>query len=269
VFKQAGLPTEPDEVEKRTRTWDDVFQLGVDLRKKLPKTALFADAFNDIYTAQVEQQGHGWFDGNKLLFEEKATKPLESAVQARKMGVDANIDWWGAEWHQGLKKQAFCGMMIACWMQTGLTQQDKQTVGKWRVVPPPEGHFNWGGSFLSIPSQGKNKPAAWDFVKYVCCSAQGQNTIFRSTGIFPAYKPAWKDPVYDQPVDFFGGQKTFRLWTELAENVPANVVSKYDVQAGTIISNEITKVEKNNKDPEQAMKDAETAALKQIKGITA
>ncbi|MDP9380119.1 MAG: substrate-binding domain-containing protein [Chloroflexota bacterium] len=267
VFKRADLPTEPEEVGKRVQTWEDVMQLGQDLRKKLPNTALFADAFNDIFVPIVEQKGHGWFQNNKLMFEEKGTPALQAAVEARKNKVDANIDWWGAEWNEGLKQGAFQGMMIASWMQTGLTQSNPQLIGKWRVVPPPEGNFNWGGSFLTIPAQGQNKEAAWDFVKYVCCTPEGQNAIFRSTGIFPAYKPAWKDPLYDQPVDFFGGQKTFRLWTELAQNVPANVVNPNDRQAGDVVGNEITKVEKQGKDPAQAMKDAEAAALKRIQGI--
>jgi multiple sugar transport system substrate-binding protein len=267
LFKKAGLPTDPEEVQKRVESWDDWFQLGEDLKKKTPKTSLFADAFNDVYVPMVEQQGHGWFEGNKLQFVEKAVEPLKKAQEARKRKIDADIDWWGPEWNTGLKQDAFAGMGIACWMQTGLTQSHPEHVGKWRVIKAPEGNYNWGGSFLSIPEQGKNKEAAWEFVKYVCATKEGQNAIFKATGIFPAYKPAWEDPVYDQGVDFFGGQKTFRLWAEIAEDIPGNVVHPNDRQAGDIIGNEVTKVEEQGKDPEQAMKDAEAEAMKRIRNI--
>jgi len=269
LFEKAGLPTTPEEVGARVKTWDDLFQLAADLKKKTPNTALMADAFGpDIYGAMVEQQGHGWFQENKLLFEEKATKPLQRALDFRKQGLDANIDWWGAEWSTGVKKDAFAGMGIACWMQTGLTRDQPQTIGKWRAIRAPEGDFNMGGSFLSMPESGKNKNAAWEFLKYVCCTAEGQNTIFKQRGIFPAYKPAWKDPVYDAPQDFFGGQKAFRLWLDISEGVPGNVVNPNDRQAGDILGAEITKVEKEGKDPVQAVKDAEAEALKRIQGIT-
>ncbi len=268
LFEKAGLETDPDKLHARIKTWDDWFQLGEDLRKKLPNTALVADAFQDVYNPLLEQQGHGWFDGNKLLFEEKATKPLQRAVEARKRKIDANIVWWGAEWETGLKKDAFAGMNIPCWEQTFLTRELSTYNGKWRIFKSPEGDWNSGGSFLSIPEQGKHKDAAWEFVKFSMCTAEGQNAIFKPSGIFPAFKPAWKDPIYDQPVEFFGGQKAFRLWTDIASDVPGNVVSPNDQQAGSILGDEITKVNKQGKDPAQATKDAENEAVKRIRGIT-
>jgi len=270
LFEKAKLPTAPEEVQNRVKTWDDLFQLGEDLRKATPNTALFADAIsNDVFVPMVEQQGHGWFNGNKLLFQEKALKPLQRAVEARERGIDAKIDWWGAEFNAGMKKDAFAGMGVACWMQSGLTRDQPQTVGKWRVIHAPEGDYNWGGSFLSIPEQGKNKEAAWEFVKFLCCTADGQNAIFKASGIFPAYKPAWKDPAYDQPVDFFGGQKAHRLWLDIADKVPANVVHPSDRQANDILGAELTKVKKEGKDPAQAVKDATAEATKRIRGIEA
>ncbi len=268
IFKAAGLETDPQKVQQRIKTWNDWLQLGEDLRKKNAKTALVADAFNDIFWPMVYQKGYGWFDGNRVVVQEKAVPALKKAVEARKRKIDANIDWWGPEWAQGLKQNAFAGMGTASWMQSGLLQQHPQTVGKWRVIRAPEGDFNWGGDFMAIPQQGKNKDAAWEFVKYVCCTAEGQNARLKPTGIFPAFTPAYKDPVYDQGIDFFGGQKVYRLWAEVAENVPGNPVHPSDRQASDIVGNEITKVEKNGKDPAQAMKDAEATILKQIEGVT-
>lgn len=264
LVQAAGIDPNPDKMQQRIKSWDDWFQLGEDLHTKNPNTRLIADAFTDVFTPMVEQQGHGWFNGNKVMVVEKAIKPLQRAVEARKMGVDANIDWWGAEWNAGTKRNAFAGMGVACWMQSGLTRDQPQTVGQWRVIRAPGGDYNQGGSFLCIPEQAPNKEAAWEFLKFVCCTAEGQNAIFKKAGIFPAYKPAWKDPIYDQPVDFYGGQRTYRLWTEIAQGVPSNYVNASDVQAGDIVANEITKVKKQGKDPVQAMQDAEATILRRI-----
>jgi len=264
ILGAAGFETDPEQMRQRIKTWDDWLQLGEDLKKKNPNTSLFADAFSDVFMPMVEQQGHGWFNGNKVVVVEKGTKPAQRATEARKRGIDGNIDWWGAEWNAGMKRDAIAGMGIACWEQTGLTRDQPQTVGQWRVIPAPEGGYNSGGSFLAIPQQSTNQAAAWEFVKFVCCTPAGQNTIFKAAGIFPAYKPAWNDPVYDQPVDFFGGQRAYRLWTEIAQTVPANAVNPNDRQASDIVANELTKVEKQGKDPAQAMRDAEDTILKRI-----
>lgn len=270
LLKDAGFDVDPDAMQKRIQTWDDWFQLAEDLKKKTgDKTALFADSFNDVLWPMIEQHGHGWFKNDQVLVVEKGTKPLQTALQVREQSLDANIDWWGPEWSTGTKKNAFAGMGIACWMQGGLTKEQPQTVGKWHVIRAPQGDYNWGGSFMAIPEQSKKKEAAWEFLKFVCCSADGQNAIFKNSGIFPAFKPAWDDPLYGKPVDFFGGQKTYALWTEIAADVPANLIHPADRRANDIVGNEFTKVEKLGKDPVQAMKDAEAEVLARVPNTTA
>ncbi|MEN9934225.1 MAG: hypothetical protein RLZZ387_804, partial [Chloroflexota bacterium] len=133
----------------------------------------------------------------------------------------------------------------------------------------PEGNYNWGGSFVAIPEQSKVKEQAWEFVKWATCSAEGQNVLFKQSGVFPAYKPAWQDPLYDAPVDFFGGQRTYRIWTEIADNVKAILRTPNDLQLDDIVGAELTKVLEEGKDPAQAAKDAEAEALKRVEGTTA
>jgi multiple sugar transport system substrate-binding protein len=274
LFEQLGLPTEPEKVEEligtKAHTWDDFLAFAKQMKDKSGgKISLFANAGVDIYGAVYRQQGEGYQEGNKILIEEKATRPFQLAAKARKDGIDANIDWWGADWAAGVKNNAFAGMVIAAWMQGGLARDQAQTVGKWRVIHAPEANYNWGGSFVAIPEQSKNKEQAWEFVKWACCSAEGQNTLFKATGVFPAYKPAWQDPLYDAPVDFFGGQRTYRIWTEIADNIPAILRTPNDLQLDDIVGAELTKVLKEGKDPAQATKDAEAEALKRIKDTTA
>ena len=274
LMEQLGFPTEPEKLEEmiggKAHKWDDFFAFAKQVKDKSGgKTALFADAGTDIYGAVYRQQGEGYAEGTKILIEEKAKRPFELAAKARKDALDANIAWWGAEWAAGVKDNAFAGMVIAAWMQGGLTRDQPQTVGKWRVIHAPEANYNWGGSFVAIPEQSKNKEAAWAFVKWAVASAEGQNALFKATGVFPAFKPAWQDPAYDAPVEFFGGQRVYRIWTEIADNIPAILRTPNDVQLDDIVGAELTKVLKEGKDPDQAVTDAEAEALKRIKGATA
>jgi len=274
IMEKLGLPTEPEAVQElishtKGKTWEDFFTLAQQVKEKSGgKTKLVADAATDVYGGALRQGGEGYFDGMKVMIEEKATRPAQLAADFRKQELDANIGWWGADWAAGVKNDAFAGMVIACWMQSGLSRDQPQVNGKWRVVPAPEASYNWGGSFCAIPEQTKNAEMAWDFVQWACCTAEGQNTVFKPTGIFPSYKPAWQDPFYDEPVEFFGGQRAYRMWANIADNVASIVRSPYDLQADDIVNAEVTKVLKEGKDPVQAMKDAEAAALAAIEGAT-
>ena len=274
IMEKLGLPSKPEEVEAlishtKGKKWEDFFALSQQVKEKSGgKVKMVADAATDVYGGALRQGGEGYFEGMKLMIEEKATRPAQLAADYRKQELDANIGWWGADWAAGVKNDAFAGMVIACWMQGGLTKDQPQTIGKWRVVPAPEASYNWGGSFCAIPEQSKNPEMAWDFLTWACCSAEGQNAMFTPTGVFPAYKPAWADPLYDAPQDFFGGQRTFRVWGDIADNVASISRSPYDLQADDIVNAEMAKVMKEGKDPVQAMKDAEAAAIKAIEGST-
>ncbi|HMO59744.1 MAG TPA: extracellular solute-binding protein, partial [Roseiflexaceae bacterium] len=252
-----GLPSDPEAVEELIshttgKTWSDFFAFAKQVKDASNgATSLVASAGTDIFGATYRQQGEGWQEGNKILIEEKATRSFQLASDFRTQGLDADIDWWGAEWQTGLKERAFAGMVIAAWMQGGLTRDQPDSVGQWRIVRAPEGNYNWGGSFLSIPEQSQNKEAAWEFVKWAVASAEGQNVLFKQSGVFPAYKPAWQDPLYDAPVDFFGGQRAYRIWTEIGDNIPAIPRTPNDLQLDDIVGAELTKVLEEGKDPVQ------------------
>lgn len=269
LFQAAGLETDPEKLQAQVKTWDDWFEIGKQLKAKTPNVSIMADAGNEVFTALVEQKGHGWFRDGKTVIVEKGTPALQKAVEVRKNKIDADVPWWGADWKAAMEQNTLAGMIIACWMQGGLSREHPKTAGQWRVIHAPEGDFNWGGSFLSIPEQSKKQEAAWKYVQYICCTPEGQNTIFKASGIYPAYKPAWKDPIYDQPVDFFGGQRTYRIWLDISDKVPSNLVHPNDQEAGDIVGAEVTKAMKEGKDPAQAMKDAQDTLIKQVPGISA
>jgi multiple sugar transport system substrate-binding protein len=49
------------------------------------------------------------------------------------------------------------------------------TKGKWGASNLPNGIFgSWGGSFLAIPKQAKNKKDAWEFIKYLTSTSEAQ-----------------------------------------------------------------------------------------------
>lgn len=273
IFEKLGLPTEPEKVEEifggADHKWDDFFAFAAQVKEKSAgKTFMVADAGTDIYGAAYRQLGEGYADGTKVLIKDKAVRPFQLAADFRKQALDANIAWWGADWAAGVKADAFAGMVIAAWMQGGLTRDQPQTVGKWRVVHAPEGNYNWGGSFVAIPEQSKNKEAAWKFVQWATATAEGQNVLFKQSGVFPAYKPAWQDPLYDAPVDFFGGQRVYRIWADIADNVKAILRTPNDLQLDDIVGAELTKVLKEAKDPATAVTDAHAEALKRVEGAT-
>lgn len=269
LFEAAGLESDPEKLQAQIKTWDDWLALGEKLKKATPDVALMTDAFVDVAVTMVEQQGHGWIVDDKVQFEEKSIRPLQMAIKAKELGLDLGLDWWSPEYFTAIKDNKVASIAISSWMQGVLLNNAPDTAGKWGVIRAPEGDYNRGGSFLAIPEQSKNKEAAFEFIKFAALSAEGQNAIFGPSGRFPALKTAWEDPLYNEPVEFFGGQKVFQLWKDVANNVPANVVHGSDLEANDIWNTWVGRVKKEGMDPVQAMRDAEAEAVSKIEGITA
>lgn len=272
IFNAAGLESDPDKLQTRIKSNDDWFALGGELRQKVPGTALIADAYNDVFWPAVLEQGQTWYDdAGNLVVAKKCTAALELAASAQKLKIDADIDWWTDDWNAGVKKKAFAGMNTACWEQSLLMSTNPESAGQWRVLRAPGGDYSWGGGFYAIPSQTKKAEAAWEFIKFAAASAEGQNAIMKAAGIFPAYMPAWKDPLYDAPVDFFGGQRVYKLWQEIAQNAPGYPVHPGYIETKNIVEAAVADFKKagGTGDAAKAMADAEAQVKKSVPALGA
>ena len=269
LLQEDGFDPDPAAMQERIATWDDWFAFGEEVKAKNPDRTLMADAFTDVFNVRVEQQGHGWFDGDKVVIEEKGTEPLQSAVDVRERGLDLKVDEGSPDWQATIRNNEFVGDAAACWAEGGLKREQPQTVGHWRAIRAPEGNFNLGGSFLAIPEQSEKQEAAWEFIKFLAASTEGALLGLREGGAFPSYRPAWSDPVFDEPVEFYGGQPAYRLWLDIAQEVPGKPIHPGEREASDIVNTQVGLVKQEGKDPAQAMKDAEAEVLERVDDVTA
>ena len=123
--------------------------------------------------------------------------------------------------------------------------------GKWGIFEVPEDPGqNWGGSFLAIPEQSQKKEAAWKFIEYALATKDAQNKMFAAVDYFPAYIPAFDDPLYQEADPFFGGQKTRAMWVDIAANkIKPFITTPMDAQAEQIFMSWVNKALDQNLDP--------------------
>jgi ABC-type glycerol-3-phosphate transport system substrate-binding protein len=72
----------------------------------------------------------------------------------------------------------------------------------------------------------------------------------------PCYLPAQENPFYQQPSEFFGGQKIRDIVFEAQEKTNAFYLTTDYVEASSYIANELMKAIEGQKDIDQAIKDA-------------
>jgi len=267
LFKNAGLPSEPEEVRPLIcQDWEGYISTGEKIAKE--SGPWFIDYAGAIFDNYRNQNSPNWLkeDGSLNINNPENLQGLKLAQLARKKGLDAKLSAWTPEWENSFKNDQVATYLSGDWLQ-GLVKVygGEPTKGDWGMLPLPGkiGASN-GGSTLGIPMQSANKEAAWKFLSYFCFNVKPQVQMYVLTTCFPGYMPAWDDPAMQEPVEWYGGQKSRLISVEVAKEFSDRIYSKYDSQIGDIMSVEIANVLDKGKDPAQALADAEATAKNQL-----
>lgn len=242
IFREVGLPSEPDDVAKYMESWPNVLEAARKVhipgeRWLLTEAqTLYMDFFHnrDYYNENLELQ----------LDRAGDIDCLDVVIAMRRGGLDMNANIWSPEGTAAVNNGAVCTVILGSWFGGFLKDDfDPDGIGNWRAAQLPGGvrGQGQGGSFCMIPAQSKHKAEAWAFMEYALITKEGQNKMFETVDYFPAYQPAWDDPIYQAPDPYFGGQKTRALYTEVANLLDVPIYTTImDVATEGAISGAIT-----------------------------
>ena len=210
LFEQKGL--------KVPTTWAEL----ADVSQKLVE--------GDKYKYQwLPETFHGsqWIyeNGGNLLSDDNKTVVFNSpeAVEAIQAYVDMltkdSAIYWGAdqgERIQGIKDGRIAMFSDGPYNMGIMKSAAPEMAGQWRVALHPyskqPGSY-LGGTGLAIPSQSKNKEAAWKFVEYAM-RVENQIGVYTYAGAAPALTAALQSDKVNVADPYFGGQKPFEVFLE-------------------------------------------------------
>lgn len=242
VFKAAGLPDAPEEVNQLVATWDEFLAVCKTILEQTGSPCFAqnkANNYGDLLEIMLWQQGRGFYDdsGNLTVDSPETVATLEQLGKFWEAGVVSdNLEWtdgWYADLNSPLDGDVkpIATMPIAAWLGGFLKSWiAPETAGNWGVVElpafTPDGAraANLGGSAAVIPAQSQNQAAAWAFVQYVIGSEESQVKQLVVGDIFPALTSTYSNPVFMESDSFYGGQAARQVFATAAANMPkANI----------------------------------------------
>ena len=261
LFKQAGLPSDPDAVGAAISTWDDYFALGVKLKEKLPKTFLVNNG-GSIFGLAIGQGTQRFVDEENHFIgdQDHVRKAWDTAVKPLSLGINAKIN--DNSWNAAIGNGGLGAELGAAWHALDISSAAPATKGKWRVATNPAGPSNIGGSFLAIPKEAANPQLAFEIITWLL-SPENQARGFTDAALFPSAPAAYKLPALTGGDPFFGGQATIEVFGPAAEKIPVSYEAPSDAAVSAPYFNELTNIETKGKSPEDAWNDAVSQA-KQI-----
>lgn len=263
LFAKAGLPTDPQQVSESFKTWDDYLQAGVQLRKATGGKVYMIDTISTIYNYMVSQSPRQYFDATtgQYIGDQSYMKYMwDESVKAAQLQLTAKIT---DNWNQAITNGLVASFVGAVWRKADLASGAPDTSGKWRIARSPGGDGNYGGSFLAISKYCQYPQEAFAVIKWLQ-SPQNQVTAYKDIQLYPSALAAFNDPGLHSSEAFYGGQDTTEIFAAAAKNVPTMYMAPDDGVAQTPFYEQLSLVEFQDKNPEQAWNDTQTEVRKDI-----
>ncbi|WP_346957766.1 extracellular solute-binding protein [uncultured Arthrobacter sp.] len=225
LFKAAGLPTDREAVAQMLgTTWDSYFDAGKKFVAAKTGAAWF-DSAGAIYQGMSNQLEKAYEneDGTVIAAENPAVKDVYTKVldASTKDNLSAHLAQWSNDWVAGFQSQKFATTLCPGWM-LGVIEGNATGVKGWDVANVfPGGGGNWGGSYLTVPAQGKHQAEAKKLAAWLTAPEQ-QIKAFTAKGTFPSQVKALdSEALLGQTNKFFNNAPTGKIFAERAKAVGA------------------------------------------------
>jgi cellobiose transport system substrate-binding protein len=219
LFEKAGLPTDREEVAKLFPTWDAYFSVGRDFTSKVPGTAWY-DSSGGTAQAMMNQVEYAYedADNNVVAADNEDVKAVFEQV-TRNKDLGTGTTQWSEDWTKGFQNDGFATMACPGWM-LGVVEGNASGVEGWDIADAfPGGGGNWGGSYLTVPTQSKHQEEAKELAAWLTAPEQ-QIKAFQSKGTFPSQVDALDDPALTGATNaFFNDAPTGEILANRAEAV--------------------------------------------------
>lgn len=267
LFAAAGLPSDREEVSAlwEEAGWDAFIEAGEQYvagsgGKK------FIDNATNIFNPILGQQEVGFFNTDEELVMEGGPKvAFETTEAIIDAGLSANIAAWSDEWNAGFQNGDFAVLACPAWMTGHIRNTAPDTTGLWDIAAIPGGGGNWGGSFLTIPSQGENTDAAYELLEWLIQPEQ-QIAIFNTVGNLPSQPALYEDPgIMEKTDEFFNNAPSGQIFAGTAEGLEPQYLGRKNGPVRVAVENVLNDIQAGNiatgaEAWARAVSEAETAA---------
>jgi cellobiose transport system substrate-binding protein len=221
LLEAAGLPSEREEVaDWLGDTWEDYFAAGREFQEA--SDVPWMESAGAIYQAMVNQVEFAYedADGTVIATENPEVREMyDQVLAASEEGLSAHLAQWSDDWTTSFQRDGFATMVCPSWM-LGVIEGNAAEVEGWDIADTfPGGGGNWGGSFLTVPTQSEHPEEAKALAAWLTAPEQ-QIRAFQSKGTFPSQNEALESEVLaDTTNEFFNGAPTGEIFSSRAEAV--------------------------------------------------
>ena len=227
LFEAAGIPV--------PTTWDEFAAAAAEVRKQGAYITNFSKGDPAWFAGLVWQNGGDWFASDDAgwtvdLESEKSVEVADywqSLIESDQVSV---LPGFSDEWNAANDTGQSWVWISAVWGETTLANGAPNTAGKWAVAPMPQwtagesAAGNWGGSTVAVLKGSKHPYEAAQFALWLNTDPEALALENKLGGLYPAANAGADLPAFSEGLDFYGGQKIFDVFSEVAGEVNPDFV---------------------------------------------
>ena len=237
-------------------SWDRWLEIAREVKEKTGFALLSMDhSGDDLPYMMLQAEGVSQFEDGKPNFvnNEAMKKIIEVIVTGANDGTIILANSWSEYTDTTIVGNQVAGVMNGNWIIPTISLVPENS-GKWAITTLPtidgggkEGYAANGGSSLYITGNCKNVELAKQFLAYTFGGGEGAmetyDNALRNGGVITCCISAGQSPVYQEGVDFFGGQAIYTTIVEMGSHVPVIEQSDFHYNARTNVGNAITNIQ--------------------------
>ena len=262
LFSAAGLPSTPDEVASAIDgDWDTFFDLADQYKAATGKPML--DSANSAFQGIVNQIEFPYDepDGTVVATDNPDLEAAYNLVVERGIPNSAYSGQWSDDWNASMANGEFAAMLCPPWM-LGIISGNAPEVTGWEIANAfPNGGGNWGGSYLTVPANGKNVDEALKLADWLTAPEQQEKT-FVNVGAYPSALDARSaSSITDSKNEYFADAPTGTIFADRSAAITVTPYKSADYfKYNTALQDAITRVFDGTQDA-QASWDAYVAEV--------
>jgi len=223
---------DPEEVGKMLSSIDKFIETGRLLKEKSNGKIKLITGYEDLVRPFLSIRKSGFVnDKNELVIDPVLLEYFDTAKLLRDESLTAKISQWSPSWFEGMKAVSnIFGYILPTWgLHHILKGNAPDSSGDWGLTNGPASYF-WGGTWLGVCVNSKNKEAAWKFVQMVTLDHETLKWHAKETGDFIGNKVVIDEikDTFSEP--YLSGQNQYEFFAKEVEKIDSSMVTRYDLQ---------------------------------------
>lgn len=233
---------DPEKLSAMLTDWDAFIEKGREVLEKSGGTVTMIASLDDAYRVLKGQTEQPYIEGTTINLTQRMQKPFEILFKMRDAGIIGKYEGYTPGWNASFAKGDNIFYPLAPWSAKWNVQaNDPEGIGRWGLIPAPEGGFTYGGTSVGVYKNSKNKEAAWAYIYFCYISSEGMDVNYHKLGNLPGVKS-----FYEKHRDwleegteldkYFGQNLSLTFYEKIVPEVVGSTQTKYDSIVQTVFN---------------------------------